>query len=275
MEKTYSVLMSVYQKEKPEYLKISMESMFNQTVPTDDFVLMCDGPLNEALDLVIAEFQKKYHTVLHVIRLKENQGLGHALRVGVSSCKNNLIARMDSDDISRPDRCEKQLRIFHEHPEYSIVGGIIEEFSTSIDTIDATRVVPEKHDEIIEFARKRDPFNHPSVMYKKADVLKAGNYSDAMLYMEDYSLWVDMLIQGMKGYNIQEPLVWMRADSNLFKRRSGKMYIQVQLDLFKKMRDVGFISNTQYLKSVVVRGCSSVAPNWLRRFMYKRILRKH
>ena len=274
MENTYSVLMSVYQKEKPEYLKISMESMFNQTVPTDDFVLMCDGPLNEELDSIITAFQKKYDTILHVIRFKKNYGLGHALQVGVSSCKNNLIARMDSDDISRPDRCERQLKIFNEHPEYSIVGGIIEEFSISTDVIDAMRVVPEKNDEIIKFAKTRNPFNHPSVMYKKADVLKAGNYSNVR-YMQDYYLWIDMLIQGMKGYNIQEPLVWMRADSNLFKRRSGKIYMQIQLNLFKKMRNAGFISNTQYLKSAVIRVCSAAAPNWLRQFMFERILRKH
>lgn len=268
----YSVLMSVYFKEKPEYLKISIESMMNQTVPTNDFVLVCDGPLTPELDTVISSMQQKYSDILRVIRLKENRGLGHALQVGVCECNNDLIARMDSDDISRPYRCEKELEIFKFHPELSIVGGIIEEFSTTPDIVDARRTVPEYNEEIINFSKIRNPFNHPSVMYRKQDVLKAGNYSD-IRYIQDYYLWIDMLILGMKGYNIQEPLVWMRADNNLFKRRSGKLYGKIQINLFKKMRNANYITYRQYMKSIIIRSCSAAMPNWLRQFMFKKILR--
>lgn len=274
----YSVLMSVYKSEKAEYLRIAMNSMWNQTVPTNDFVLMCDGPLTDELDTVIEEMEVM-HPELHVIRFEKNEGLGHALQVGVKACKNDLIARMDSDDISRPERCEKELAVFAAHPELSIVGSVIEEF-TEIESgasvpsiINAKRVVPEKSEDIVVFAKQRNPFNHPSVMYKKADVLAAGNYQDVR-YMQDYYLWTYMLIAGFKGYNIQEPLVWMRADSNLFKRRSGKLYRDIQLNLFKYMKDQGFISNTQYVKSCILRVGSSMAPNWLREFMFKKVLRK-
>lgn len=256
-----------------------MNSMWNQTVPTNDFVLMCDGPLTPELDAVIDEMTAAHPDTLHVIRFEKNGGLGHALQVGVKKCKNELIARMDSDDISRPKRCEKELAVFASHPELSIVGSVIEEF-TEIEpgasvpsTINAKRVVPEKSEDILTFAKKRNPFNHPSVMYKKTDVLAAGNYQDVR-YMQDYYLWTHMLIAGFKGYNIQEPLVWMRADSNLFKRRSGKLYRDIQLNLFKYMKDQGFISNGQYVKSCVLRVGSSMAPNWLRQFMFKRVLRK-
>ena len=271
---TYSVLMSVYHKEKPEFLKMSMMSIFEQTIPTDDFVLICDGPLSEGLDEVIKEMQEMFGERLRVIRLKENVGLGKALQLGIRECKNELIARMDSDDISRLNRCEKELKIFNEMPEISIVGAHIEEFADTPDVINAKRVVPERSDEIIEFAKNRNPFNHPSVMYKKADVIAAGNYQDVR-YMQDYYLWVHMLIKGFKGYNIQEPLVWMRADSNLFKRRSGRLYMQIQLGLFKYMKEEGFITNSRYLKSCAIRVCSSLAPNWLRKFMFEKILRKH
>ena len=269
----YSVLMSVYIKEKPEYLKTSMESMMKQTVPTNDFVLVCDGPLNPELNAVIEEMQQKYGDVLHVVRLEKNGGLGHALQVGVKECRNELIARMDSDDISRPYRCESELQVFTAHPEISIVGSVIEEFSTNPEVVNSKRVVPESNEKIIEFSKNRNPFNHPSVMYRKKDVLKAGNYSNVR-YMQDYYLWIDMLIAGMKGYNIQKPLVWMRADSNLFKRRSGKLYVEIQINLFKKMLDVGYITYPQYLKSVAIRVCSASAPNWLRQFMFKKVLRK-
>ena len=269
----YSVLMSVYHKEKAEYLKQSMESMFSQTIPTNDFVLVCDGPLNNELDKVIQEMEHKYGEYLHVVRLKENGGLGHALQVGVLECKNDIIARMDSDDISRPERCEKELAVLENRAEISIVGALIEEFCNTPEEVNAQRVVPETSEEIIQFAKKRNPFNHPSVMYRKKAVLEAGNYQDVR-FMQDYYLWMDMLIKGQQGYNIQEPLVWMRADSNLFKRRSGKLYVQLQVNLFKKMRDVGFITYPEYLTSCGIRVCSALAPNWLRRFMFKKVLRK-
>ncbi len=269
----YSVLMSVYKKEKAEYLKTSIKSMMNQSVPTNDFVLICDGPLTQELNEVINDAQRQYGEKIRVVRFEKNGGLGHALQVGVKECKNAIIARMDSDDISNPYRCEKELEVLMNHPEISIVGSVIEEFSTTPDIVDAKRVVPETNDEIISFSKTRNPFNHPSVMYRKEAVLKAGNYSNVR-YMQDYYLWIDMLIAGMKGYNIQESLVWMRADSNLFKRRSGKIYVQIQIELFKKMYDAGYITKVEYLKSVFIRVCSALAPNKIRQFMFKKILRK-
>ena len=273
----YSVLMSVYKNEKPDYLKTAMNSMWNQTVPPADFVLMCDGPLTPELDAVIRNMEQA-HAELRVIRFPENHGLGHALQVGVKECKNEYVARMDSDDISRPERCEKELRVFENHPELAIVGSVIEEF-TEIEpdsfvpsAVNSKRVVPETSEQIVEFSKKRNPFNHPSVMFRKSAVMAAGNYQDVR-YMQDYYLWTHMLIAGYKGCNIQEPLVYMRADSNLFRRRSGRLYRDIQLDLFKYMKDQRFITNGQYVKSCVLRVGSSMAPNWLRQFVFKKILR--
>lgn len=265
--------MSVYYKENPSFLRTSMESIYQQTVPTDDFVLICDGPLTDDLASVINSMQSKFGKVLHVIRLEKNQGLGNALRIGVNACRNELIARMDSDDISRPDRCEKELSFLSAHPEISIVGGWIEEFITVPEQIESVRAVPETSDRILEFAKKRNPFNHPSVMYRKKDVLAVGNYPDTQ-YIQDYYLWIFMLMAGFKGHNLQEPLVWMRADSNLFKRRSGKTYRKTQIELFKYMKDQKFITNRQYVKSCTLRSVSSIAPNPLRRFVFKKVLRK-
>lgn len=269
----YSVLMSVYCKEKPEFLKCSISSMLEQTVSSNDFVLVCDGPLTPSLDKVIASFQEKYRNILHVIRLKENKGLGNALQIGLRACKNEFVARMDSDDISRCNRCEKELEIFMNHSQISIVGSNIEEFSVTTDSVNSMRVVPQNNKDIVAFSKKRNPFNHPSVMFRKSDVLKAGNYSNVR-YMQDYYLWIDMLSNGMQGYNIQEPLVWMRADSNLFRRRSGKLYREIQLNLFKKMKDIGYITYPEYLISIILRICSASAPNWLRQLIFKKMLRK-
>lgn len=175
MASKYSVLMSVYHKEKPEYLKQAIESIQAQALLTDDFVLVCDGPLNDALDGVIFAKQQEMGTVLNVVRLAKNGGLGNALNEGIKHCKNELIARMDSDDIAYPDRCEKQLSVFDEHPEVGICSGIVEEFTTDPNTVDAKRVPPETNVEIVEFAKKRNPFNHPCVMYRKSVVKAVGS----------------------------------------------------------------------------------------------------
>ena len=269
----YSVLMSVYHKEKPEYLRQAIESIQSQTVPASDFVLVCDGPLNPELDAVIAVKQQEMGMTLNVVRLEKNGGLGNALNEGIKHCKNELIARMDSDDIAYPDRCEKQLAVFNEHPEVSICSGIVEEFTTDPNTVDAKRVPPETNAEIVEFAKKRNPFNHPCVIYKKSAVEAVGSYQDFYL-LEDYYLWLRMLMAGYQGYNIQEPLLHMRAGSDMYKRRAGWKYAKTQAKLFKFMKQQGFIGNGQYIKSCVIRGGSSLAPNWLRKFMFEKVLRK-
>lgn len=269
----YSVLMSVYHKEKPEYLKQAIESIQAQTLSTNDFVLVCDGPLNEQLDSVIATKQQEMGEFLNVVRLAKNGGLGNALNEGIKHCKNELVARMDSDDIAYPDRCEKQIAVFNTHSEVSICSGIVEEFTTDPNTVDTKRVPPETNAEIVEFAKKRNPFNHPSVMYKKSAVEAVGSYQDFYL-LEDYYLWLRMLMAGYQGYNIQEPLLHMRAGSDMYKRRAGWKYAKTQMRLFKFMKDSGFIGNSQYIKSCVIRSESALAPNWLRKFMFEKVLRK-
>lgn len=270
--KEYSVLMSVYHKERPEYLKQAIESIQVQSLSTNDFVLVCDGPLNDELDAVIQTKQLEMGENLSVVRLAKNGGLGNALNEGIKHCKNELVARMDSDDIAYPDRCEKQIAVFNTHSEVSICSGIVEEFTTDPNTVDTRRVPPETNAEIIEFAKKRNPFNHPCVMYKKSAVKAVGSYQDFYL-LEDYYLWLRILMAGYQGYNIQEPLLHMRAGSDMYKRRAGWKYAKTQAKLFKFMKQQGFIGNGQYIKSCVIRSGSALAPNWLRKFMFERVLR--
>lgn len=268
----YSVLMSVYHKEKSEYLRQAIESIQAQTFPTDDFVLVCDGSLTSELDAVIATKQQEMGDILNVVRLAKNSGLGNALNEGIKRCKNELVARMDSDDIAYSDRCEKQIAVFNTHPKVSICSGVVEEFISTPDVVDVKRVPPETNAEIIEFAKKRNPFNHPCVMYKKSVVEAVGSYQDFYL-LEDYYLWLRMLMAGYQGYNIQEPLLHMRAGSDLYLRRAGWKYAKTQAKLFKFMKQQGFIGNGQYIKSCVIRSGSALAPNWLRKFMFERVLR--
>lgn len=269
----YSVLMSVYHKERPEFLRQAMESIAKQTVPTNDFVLVCDGPLNEQLDEVIAQMQDVFGQLLHVVRLEKNMGLGNALNIGIQHCKNDLVARMDSDDISRPDRCERQLRIFSERSELDICSGTVEEFSAQPQNVENRRIVPQTHEEILKFAKKRNPFNHPCVMYRKSAVLAAGSYQDFYL-LEDYYLWIRMLLNGSLGYNIQEPLLWMRAGSDMYKRRSGWKYAKSQVNLLNLIRKFRLISNGQCILLSIIRISMAMCPNSLRKWLFGLALRK-
>ena len=275
----YSVLMSVYKKENEDHLRIAMDSIWNQTVRTNDFVLICDGPLTDGLNAVISEMEQKHPEELRVIRFEENRGLGPALREGVKECKNELIARMDSDDISKPDRCEKELGVFMERPDISIVSSALEEFVETDENgmpsaIIAVRDLPETPEEVLAFAKKRCPFNHPSVMYKRSAVLASGNYQE-FYHMEDYLLWVKILQNGYKGYNLRESLLWMRAGSEMYKRRSGLGYAKSQYRMFQYMRKSGFISRSQRIKSTTLRVGAALAPNALRERAYKKVLRKN
>lgn len=264
----YSVLMSVYDRENPRYLQESIESMRSQTVPADDFVLVCDGPLTKELDAVIAEYPE-----LHVVRLSEHQGLGRALRAGLRHCRHDLVARMDSDDISRSDRCERELEVFSRHPEVDLVSGTIEEFVGERENVIGRRVLPQEHADIARFARCRNPFNHPAVMFRKGAVEAAGGYRD-FDHLEDYYLWVRMLMRGSHGYNLSSPLVWMRSGPDLYQRRSGSRYLRSQKRLFSWMLREGFITWPQYGSAVLGRAAAALMPGALRAVLYQRVLRE-
>lgn len=269
----YSVLMSVYQKENPKWFQNSMESMLKQTIPTDDFVLVEDGPLTEELEKIVIKYEKDYADLFHVIRLKENMGLGNALRIGVEACKNSWIARMDSDDYSVPDRIEKEFAVLEKNPEVSIIGSSIAEFTGDIKNVISYRLLPSSHEEIVAYSKKRNPFGHPSILFKKEVVLEAGNYQDYHL-VEDYDLWIRMIEKGAICYNIEEILVYMRIDENFYKRRGGRTYLKSILAFKKEQYQKGYYSLTDYLVSAGSHVISCLLPNSLRKFIYQKMLRK-
>ena len=267
----YSVLMSVYKKENPEYLKTAIESMLDQSVATNDFVLVCDGPLTDSLDEVISNFERTNPGLFNVVRLPENMGLAMALNEGIKHCKNEIVARMDSDDFSKPDRIEKELKAMDETGA-DIVGTNIFEFNGDITRLTGERSLPETDEEIREFAKSRSPFNHPSVVYKKSKVELVGGYGK-FDYFEDYYLWITLLQNGCKGYNVQESLVLMRAGDDLYLRRGGKDYAKCIIAFKKYMLKIGYISRFNYLTQVGARVAVAIAPNKFREKVYKKKLR--
>lgn len=272
MNDNYSVLMSVYIKEKPEYLKEAIDSILNQTVKTDDFVIVCDGPLNEGLNKVIADYVTTYSGLFNVYRLEKNMGLAKALNNGILQCRNEIIARMDSDDVSAPNRIEEQLKAMKEQ-QVDIIGSNIIEFVGDVSNTKNIRKVPQNNDDIIQFAKKRSPFNHPSVMYKKSAVIEAGFYEDYR-YFEDYNLWVTMLHKGFKGYNIQKNLLYMRAGEDMYKRRGGISYVSYIFRFNNHLRKMGFIGMISFITGTTIRSLVSLIPNGVRTIIYKKVLRK-
>lgn len=268
----YSVLMSVYEKEKPEYLGLSIESVLTQTVVPAQVVIVCDGPLTDELDAVLERYQAHYSDIFTIVRLKENKGLGIALNAGLKACKYDIVARMDSDDIAFPDRMERELAVLKEQ-DVAIVGGAVLEFTGTIENTLAMRVPPQSSEAIRSFARRRNPFNHPAVMYRKAAVIDAGGYKDFPMF-EDYYLWIRMLLLGYEGYNIQEPVVYMRSGDAMYERRGGIRYAGWMIKFRWFMFTHRYSGFSDFVVTAGGHLLVSLAPNGLRRWFYGKILRK-
>lgn len=267
----FSVLLSIYSKEIPYYLTKSLESVFSQTISPTEVVLIKDGPLNDELDNII-DFYVAQYSNLKVISLEKNQGLGKALNEGLKHCSYDIVARMDTDDIAKPDRFEKQLAVFEKYPDIDVVGAWIDEFEDNISNVKSVRKLPEFHDSIRQFAKRRNPMNHPVVMFRKSAVLAAGGYQHLPLF-EDYYLWVRMLMNGAKFYNIQESLLFFRFSPEMFKRRGGWKYAVNEFRFLRMMRNMHFISFVEFIQNIFIRFSTRIIPNSLRSFIYKKILR--
>lgn len=263
--------MSVYYKEKPEYLKKSIDSILNQTIKPSEIVLVKDGQLTDELNNVIDYFSN--NPILKVIKLEQNVGLGNALRIGLEKCENDIIARMDTDDISLNTRCEKQLEFLNQHQDISVVGSSIAEFVDNPDNIVSYRKVYTTNEEIIKYMKFRNPMNHPSVMYRKIDLIKVGNYQEYSLN-EDYFLWVRLMKQNYKFANLSEPLVLMRISQDTYIRRGGYQYFKTQKKIFEYMLKENIISIFEYIVSIIVRFTSTVLlPKKIRKLFFLKVLR--
>ncbi len=268
----YSVLMSVYHREKPEYLAQSIKSMVEQSLPPYEFVLVKDGPLTPELDKVIDDFDKQYPNLFNIVELSKNCGIGSAANAGLSECKCELIVKMDADDISRKDRCELQIREFQLDGELDIIGSQLVEFDGDISNVTAVREVPTDHNDIVKFAKRRSPFNNQTVVYKKSTVLSVGGYS-GLKRCEDYDLFIRLLHNGAKSKNIDEGLVYFRLNSDAYARRGTfKNTSAVIKSRYDSMR-LGFSSPLDFIIAVLGQIFIAILPNRLKNWLYIKFLR--
>lgn len=270
----FSVAISVYKSDDPKFFDRALFSITEmQTIKPDEIVLVVDGPVCEELNRVIEKYERLY-SIFHIIRLEKNGGLGNALKIAVENSKHDLIARMDSDDVSLPTRFEQQLRYFEEHPEVDIVGGDITEFIGDESNIVGKRVVPKSNEEIREYMRRRCAFNHMSVMYKRNAVQGAGGYQD-WFCNEDYYLWIRMWLNHAVFANTGSILVNVRVGKEMYQRRGGWKYFKSEAKLQSFMLKKGVIRVPRYLVNVSERLILQVLmPNKVRGWVFRTFARQ-
>ncbi len=267
----FSVAICVYGGDNAEHFKLALDSILYQTVKPDEVVLVVDGPVPNALDIIISEYEKL--SCFKVIRLKENQGHGIARRTCLSNCTYDIVALMDADDISVPQRFEKELELLLNHEELSIVGGNIAEFIDTPDCIVGYRNVPSGDKEIKTYLKKRCPMNQMTVMFRKHDIEQAGGYLD-WFCEEDYYLWLRMYLSGMIFANIPEVLVNVRVGKEMYRRRGGMKYFKSEAKLQKYMLKNEIINLPTYISNVGKRLVVQVLlPNSVRSWIFQKIAR--
>lgn len=272
----FSVLLSVYYKEKSVNLKLALESVFDQSQKPNEVVLVIDGPIEDNLWDIIKMFSTKYsEKIFKIVPLEKNLGLGEALRIGVLECTKPIIARMDTDDICRRDRFKKQLEFLVENSDIDVVGSNIEEFNQIPGDLRRFKKNPEFHDQLISNIKLKSPFNHPSIMMRKESLIFAGNYNGDLMLFEDYSLFLRMWKAGLKFHNLQEVLLDFRVGSGLetIKRRSGVHYLRKELNFIRYCNKNNIFTSLDFYKYILLKFPIRLLPSRLVLWLYNKFLR--
>lgn len=268
----YSVCMAVYYGNEADHFRAAVFSVYQQTVVPDEIIIVVDGPVSSDIDLILSELESSI-SILRIIRLEENMGHALARQKGMEAARNEWIAIMDSDDIALPNRFELQLKAIEQHPEVSVVGGLIREFVENPEVAVGMRLVPQSDADIKEYLKVRCPMNCMTVMMRKSHVQAVGGFID-WFCEEDYYLWVRLALAGYRFYNLQENLVNVRVGEEMYQRRGGLRYFKSEERLQRYMRKKHLISPFRYLYNVAIRFAVQVAmPNKVRGWVFKMFAR--
>lgn len=268
---SFSVLMSLYDGEKNNFLNACLQSLWSQTLIPDQIVIVYDGPIKKDLKDVVDKWSHKLN--ITIVKLDTCSGLGNALNTGLEFCEHELICRMDTDDICRADRFEKIIQLLESDIELILVGSYVAEFDSEPLSYHAMRTVPQNHYDILKYAKRRNPFNHMSVAFRKTNIISAGGYKNEFLY-EDYALWVRVLSSGWKTQNIPDYLVFARVGNNMEVKRGGTKYAISEIKAQYGFKKIGFITWLEMCTNILIRVPVRLIPNWLRRMVYRNLLRR-
>lgn len=260
----FSVLMSIYVRESHLYLEECLKSLSSQTRKAAEIVLVEDGPISGELTAVIDRYC--FELPIKRIKLEVNQGLAAALNEGLKHCSNEIVLRMDTDDVALPHRFERQVKFMQENPEISVASAWVEERDNEMAEDGFLKIMPEHHCEILTFAKRRNPINHPVAIFRKSAVLAVGGYP--LVFPEDYALWSLMLVKGYKFYNAQEVLLYMRTGDAFIERR-GLSFFKGEIGLLRFQKNIGFLSNVEFFLNFMLRAAIRLPPAAIRKYLYK------
>lgn len=261
----FSVLMSLYKKENPEYLKACLESLVEQTLLADEVVIVFDGPVGHDLEGIVAEFSDALK--IRILKLEKNMGLGIALQEGMKNCSYDIILRMDTDDICHRERFEKQINFLNYHPEVVLVGSDIIEFDCEGN--ERIKSLPEKYEDIKSYSRWKNPINHMAAAFRKDEIQSVGGYKHH-LFMEDYNLWLRLISSGFIIGNIPEVLVYARVGQHMVKKRRGWNYIKSEFELAKVKNNLSITSPGEGWFIFVIRSLMRVIPVGMLSILYNK-----
>lgn len=271
-ENKYSVLMSVYKNDCSQYTQLAIDSMLNQTIPPEQIVVVKDGPIDSDLNICLEQYSARYGTLFTIISLDENKGLANALNMGMKSCRNNLVARMDADDISLPERCERELELFDQYPNLVACGCNIDEFFGNPTDIKTSRTVPCTYEEIIKFSKRRQPFNHPTVMYRKDEIDKIGGYHE-LKRKEDFDLFSRLIATGKFVLNVNESLYLYRANEQNYMRRKSLLNFSSAMNVYIQHWKRKGCSFVDLVVIIIAELIFLLAPIKIMKFLSDRFLR--
>ena len=270
MSEPFSLLLPVYHRDDPGFLRRAFDSaVVEQERPPAEVVLVQDGPLGADLQAVVDEVRGSSPVPVVLVDLPRNIGLGRALNAGLVACHHELVARMDADDVSVPERFAVQVPVLEGGAD--LVGSALVEFDHDEDDVVSVRTPPLTEPEIVSWARFHQPFNHPTVVYRRAAVLAAGGYQDLPL-LEDYWLFARMIHAGARVANVAEPLVRYRVGAGAYHRRGGTQLLRSEVELQRRLHALGFTTRAQYARNLAVRGGYRLVPQEVRRRAYRRFI---
>ncbi len=266
----FSLLLPVYARDRPDFLRLAFESsVHHQSLRPEEVVIVQDGPVPDELAAELASLEQGSPVPVRLVRLPQNLGLTAALNAGLAVCACAVIARMDADDVSAPDRFEKQWSLIE--AGYELVGSGMAEFEEDPELVSALRVPPVGEERIRGHARTHNPFNHPTMMFQRSAVERVGGYQP-FGKMEDYWLGVRLIHDGARVENLAEPLVKYRVGAGAFARRGGWSEARTEWRLQRELRRMGFITASQYVRNLIVKGVYRLLPAQVKKFVFRRFL---
>lgn len=264
----FTVLLSVFHQENPQFLHESLLSIYDQqTLKPHQIVVVQDGPLTPELDAVLAKWKEKLGDVLTLVPLHKNVGLGASLNEGLKHCTSELVARMDTDDISLPNRFAQQVQFMKDNPTIAASSAVLEEWNQDLTHCISTRHLPTKSFEIAKFAHQRSPLSHPLAIFRKSMVQSVGGYHP-LRKAQDYALWGLLLSKGYQLANLPDVLLKMRAGDSLTARRN-KEFLKREIELFQYLYNIGFLNKYELFRNILQRSIVRLSPGWVKKILYK------